>query len=93
MYELKPENLNVGDIFYECFYGSNFVFTVSTKPTKNEFELDDKTRIRWEWSAARSNGDIVNFVITEGLEFYGPQIYSEPQYISFIDGKPEYKIL
>lgn len=89
MNRLKPENLKIGDTFYECYGGRNFVFAVATNPTKSEFELDGKTKIKWEWTATRANGDIINFSITEGLEIYGPQIYAEPQYITFVNGKPE----
>lgn len=69
------KDLDVGDIFYECDCGVNLRMVVHTKPV-----LNDK---QWTWTAKDGHGKICDYLFTVGYEFYGPKLYSEPQYINF----------
>lgn len=73
---MKPIDLNVGDVFYECASGINFKMIVRTKP-----EFDNG---KWSWTAIGSDGNIIDYLITEGFEHYGPKIYSQPQYVEIV---------
>jgi hypothetical protein len=70
---VKPSNLNVGDVFYECEHGENLQMTV-VEPVSHE-------NGQWKWAAKNESGEQFNYLITDGYEHYGPKIYSEPQYI------------
>ena len=87
---MKPDNLNVGDVFYECQYGINIKVEVITRP---KYTLEDNRR-HWVWIGKNvCDGSIINYALTEGLDHYGPRIYSEPQYCHFIDGEIVFKFL
>ena len=70
---VKASNLNVGDVFYECERGQNLRMTV-VEPVIHE-------NGQWVWIAEDDSGEKFDYLITDGYEHYGPQIYSEPQYI------------
>lgn len=72
--KLHPKDMNVGDMFYECDLGYNFEMVVAEKPIKIEN--------KWEWTATNRQGKIVEYLVTEGFEHYGPNIYKYPQYFS-----------
>lgn len=69
-----------GDVFYECEYGRNYEFIVVTEP-----KCDNN---KWTWTAKNTKTDqIVEYLITEGYEHYGPRIYSQPQYVKMVNGE------
>jgi hypothetical protein len=72
---IHPRDLKMNDIFYECEYGKNMKMIVTEKPA-----LIEGDRNKWAWKAMCSNGYIYDYLITEGLEHYGPKIYSVPEY-------------
>lgn len=75
---VKPENLNVGDIFYECYNGMNVKLKVIRKPEFITSVVNGKRK--WSWVAITLDGEVIDYSITEGLEHYGPKIYSIPMY-------------
>ena len=78
---LKPSDLEIGDVFYECEYGINLRMTVQTKPIKENGQ--------WTWKASTKDGEEVSYLITEGLEHYGPRIYKTPMYLNMTDASVE----
>lgn len=79
------KTLKKDQIFYECQYGKNLEFVVVTEPTCDNG--------KWEWTARNTkSNEIINFLITEGYEHYGPRIYSQPQYVVMINGNAEFLI-
>jgi hypothetical protein len=69
----NPLELKVGDVFYESAYGKNLQMKVTESPI---FENN-----QWKWKAADSKGTETDYLITKGLEHYGPKIYWQPAYM------------
>lgn len=69
--------IKIGDIFYECSQYCNIKFTVKTLPV--EIQNGDLTQLQWI-GKVEGEGDI-NYLITKGLEHYGPKIYKIPAYV------------
>ena len=70
----------VGDIIYECSSGANVEVRIETKPVE---VVVHKTRRALKWTATNTEtGALIEYLITEGLEFYGPRLYRRPMYIS-----------
>lgn len=78
------QNLAVGDIFYECEMFANIEAEVIEAPVSADgFE----GRKQWRWKARNTqNGEVIDYLLTEGLSHYGPRLYREPQYARFVDG-------
>jgi hypothetical protein len=94
MMRTTPDDLNVGDIFYECQSGYNIKCKVLTRPEWVEQEFAGKTRKYWTWFAENVfSGEKITYGLTEGLEHYGPRLYSEPQYAHFKDGASRFKFI
>ena len=94
MTSVKPDDLNEGDIFYECQSGFNIKCEILTRPEWVNEESFGKTRRHWTWFAKNVfSGESIEYGLTEGFEHYGPRLYSEPQYAHFIDGKPVFKYI
>jgi len=88
-FSVKPSELNVGDVFYECQSGYNIKCKVLTRPEFTEELTFGKLRRHWKWFAENAcNSEKIAYGFTEGLEHYGPRLYSEPQYMHFKDGTP-----
>lgn len=83
---LNPEDLKKDTIFYECDYGINVKYCVIEEPRCEMIDVaskqqDPKLRKRWQWQAlAVDSNQVVDFIVTEGLEHYGPKIYSHEEY-------------
>lgn len=78
--------LQVGDIFYECEYGTNIEARITSAPVESFSESLGKRQ--WKWTAENTqNGKVIDYLLTEGLSHYGPRLYRQPQYIRFEDGK------
>ncbi len=90
MDSIKPCDLQVGDVYYECESGFNIEATVitpvSTEITKDCIIEGDKPRKQWRWTSKDDSGREFNCLVTEGLEHYCGKLYSRPQYISRVDG-------
>lgn len=87
----NPTTFKVGDIFYECQYGANLEARVTEAPTLKT--LEDGRR-QWSWTAENTqNGEKIEYLVTEGLEHYGPRIYEEPQYFRFRDEELFYPLV
>lgn len=80
---LKPHEIKNGTVFYESAYGVDIRFTATSDPRKDEIYLAHETcpRTQWSWEAVnQETGEVTSFLVTEGLEHYGPKIYSKPAY-------------
>lgn len=75
-----PENMEIGDVFYESGYGMDVMFVVTKKP--EIIHSNENVQLVWE---GKKDGDLNNpptkFLITKGFEHYGPKIYTQPMYI------------
>jgi hypothetical protein len=90
---MKPNELNVGDIFYECQSGFNIQAKVTTQPKSKTITFMEEEKIQWQWTAVNvTTGEEINYCLTEGLEHYGPRLYSEPQYVYVKDGEFDFKL-
>jgi hypothetical protein len=69
---IKPEDLYIGSVFYECEYGMNLRMVTETRPI---FENG-----QWKWTARDPDDELTYYLVTEGYEHYGPKLYSEPIY-------------
>jgi len=72
---LRPSELNIGDIFYECEAGMNLKMTVVEEVIHESGQ--------WRWASEDIDGNRFDYLITDGYEHYGPKIYSEPQYMKY----------
>lgn len=89
------KNLKIGDVFYECVYGENYEYEVITEPEVEQiyFNESDTPYNRYSWEAKRTKSKhTLKFVITEGLEHYGPQLYYHPAYGNFKKGKYDIEV-
>jgi len=87
---MKPSELNVGDVFYECQSGLNIKCEVITKPVEG-INLGKKY---WSWVSKNVfTEELIDYGLTEGFEYYGPRIYNEPQYISIVEGQLVFKFV
>lgn len=78
---IHPSEFNVGSVFWECnHYMGSVKFTVSHKPISQQFKIGDRTYTQWIWKAVNEQGGEHDFVLTDGLEHYGPSLYREPVY-------------
>jgi hypothetical protein len=63
-----------GTVFVERDGDRSYVMKATGKPLVVPFEGQRKQAT---WRGRGKDGDIVEFCITEGLEHYGPHIYTE----------------
>lgn len=74
--KIDLNNLQMGDVFYECEKGTNMKMTVVTPVV---FENN-----QWKWQAKSEQYEFIDYLVTKGYEYYGPKIYSRPMYSSKI---------
>lgn len=79
-HRIDHTNLQVGDTFYEDKYPMMLTVTVAT--TVSDWNDNGTIRKQWRWTANDGSRDI-NYLITEGLEHYGPSISSQQMYARF----------
>lgn len=75
---MNYKELKIGDVFYEeCppFYG----VLICTSDVIKTFH-DDLGKNQFTWQAVDHTGKVVDFLITEGLEHYGPKVTKELTY-------------
>lgn len=93
--QLRPTDLEVGREYFECSSGMNLRLKVLTAPESVTVVLG-KERKQWRWLAETYWG-AVDCLVTEGLEQYGPHMYTQPQYfhirgdeiVFFLQGEDE----
>lgn len=82
MSNISPKNLKIGDEFYEFAYGINIHLVVTSDVKENTVIIDGKGRKQYSWFARNVDADHeVEYLVTEGLEHYGPKLYSVPIYL------------
>jgi hypothetical protein len=70
-------DIEVGDKLYEIEYGSYIECVVLSKPKRTE----SGSYVQWTWEVKNTlTGKTVEYLITEGLEHYGPKLYNELVY-------------
>jgi hypothetical protein len=73
MMRVNADDLEVGDVFYECQYGINLHMVVTEAVV---FQNN-----RWTWKAIADDGKAIDYLTTKGYEHYGPKLYSMPAYV------------
>lgn len=71
------KTLKVGDSFYDCGYGKSINFIVTESPIIGN-GVDGHATLSWK--GINAEGVIIDFLITQGLEHYGPKIYGFDPY-------------
>lgn len=71
------KNLKEGDIVYECSYGKNIEIIITSNPIETFNEKLEKNQISWTGIYGNQH---IDFLVTEGMEHYGPQLYHSPAY-------------
>lgn len=72
--ESVAKTLVVGSVFYENGYGRSIKLICISTPVCNDSQ--------WTWKAMSECGKEIDYLITEGLEHYGPKVSLEPDYWS-----------
>lgn len=69
------EKLEVGDVIYECEYGQCLQVEIETKPALEHGQ--------WTWKGKVLNARprTIDYLVTAGMEHYGPKLYYEPPYL------------
>lgn len=68
------EEINIGDIHYEFEHGLGVKSEVIIKPEKDEENV-------WVWKSKNVNtGKEIDYLIKEGFECYGPNLYDYEAY-------------
>lgn len=85
MASIRDEDLDkfeIGDVFYECEMGMNIEARFTSKPVSHVEQMHDGPRTQWTWTAENTqNGQVINYLLTEGLSHYGPRLYTQPEYV------------
>lgn len=77
--EICVNDIEVGDMMYECEYGRNVKVQVLTKPIRLQKDLNEN--YKWEWEAVvLDTNEKIFYLVTEGYEHYGPKLYHNPIY-------------
>lgn len=76
-------DFKVGDVFYESDYCGTVKLQVSTLPSVEEVDIFDEKHRQVSFKATMiEGGKEVEFLMTEGLEHYGPKLYDHPAYVN-----------
>lgn len=71
---ISISDINIGDIHYEFEYGIGTKCKVISKPRRNK-------EGKWTWQAENlKNGSVIDYLVTEGFEHYGPNLYDYEAY-------------
>lgn len=74
------EDIKIGDTHYESEYGHTITSIVETKPERIVTEDGD---VQWRWTSKIVGSEVpVNYLVTEGFEHYGPNLYNYEAYIN-----------
>lgn len=74
-------DLEVGDVLVESSQYGDIYFKVASEPVVEYVSGLDRSQVSFDGVSLKS-GDTINYLLTEGLEHYGPRIYREPAYMS-----------
>ena len=82
------EDIKIGDIHYEYEHGHGIKVEVITTPERKN---SDRVGYQWSWKAkvledsakTMEIDEIIDYLITEGYEHYGPKLYDHEAYISY----------
>jgi hypothetical protein len=88
----KLAAMQPGDIFYECEMGMNIRARVLTAPTVTGDEVNGKRILRWEAENTETR-EPISYMLTEGLDHYGPRIYDQPQYARWNGDRLEFPLV
>lgn len=76
------KTLKANDEYWESSPYGNTHCRVIADPVVDEVEVLDKMHKRYQWTAINvDTGEQIPYTITEGLEHYGPSLYTEPAYL------------
>ena len=67
------EDIKTGDILYEFEYGTCIKTEVITEPERSEDG-------QWTWKGFSEGAGEINYLVTEGLTHYGPNLYDYMAY-------------
>jgi len=76
----RIKEMRKDETFWNSSQTGNYEYTVGKEPREVYSESLQKNQLMWT-GINTSNGEEDNFLITEGLEHYGPSIYSYPAYV------------
>jgi hypothetical protein len=77
------KTLKVNDEFWESSQYGNIHCRVINTPVVDQIEIRGKIYDRYNWTAIDiDSGKQLSYTITEGLEHYGPSLYTEPAYVN-----------
>jgi hypothetical protein len=77
----EVKDLKAGDVIYECQYATNIEVRLKSAP-KLIGMVDGRNQ--WEWCGENTQtGEVIDYLLTEGLSHYGPRLYRKPQYVRF----------
>jgi hypothetical protein len=82
----KLAAMKLGHIFYECEMGMNIRARGTATPVVTNDGYEGRRVLRWEAENTES-GERIDYMMTEGLDHYGPRIYDQPQYARVKDGE------
>ena len=75
----KLKDLKVDDVFYDCSSKISVKYIVVREPIETYSDELEKNQLEW-FAVVAGEDDGDRFLVTEGLEHYGPSIYSYPAY-------------
>jgi hypothetical protein len=72
------EEIKIGDIHYEFEYGCGIKCEVITRPER----VVSGEYAQWKWKSKNLNNPdhIIDYMVTEGLSHYGPNLYDHEAY-------------
>lgn len=71
------ENIKIGDIHYEYFYGLGIKVEVISAPRSEERESD----VYWTWQAKDlTSGRVIDYGVSSKHAHYGPNLYDYEAY-------------
>lgn len=73
------EEIKIGDIHYEYFYGQELKVEVISIPTKTERDDDNY----YEWQSKTDDGKIINYGVSDKFPHYAPNLYNYQAYKKF----------
>jgi hypothetical protein len=77
---IKPQDIKVGTVFFECQYGTNIHATATSEPVQDEHGA-------YRWTAVDDAGTEINYMLNQNYSAYGPRLYTAPQYFTFDENR------